>query len=66
MSTLPLTQTQKLELYYWMRLTRTFDDMMVAYWKQGKGLGGTFSQRGHEATSVGAGYALAPEDIVAE
>ena len=65
MSTLPLTQTQKLELYYWMRLTRTFDDMMVAYWKQGKGLGGTFSQRGHEATSVGAGYALAPEDIVA-
>lgn len=63
MSTLSLTQ--KLEIYYWMCLTRTFDDNMVAYWKQGKGLGGTFSQRGHEATSVGAGSALAPEDIVA-
>lgn len=65
MSTVSLTQTQKLELYYWMCLARTFDEMMVAYWKQGKGLGGTFSQRGHEAISVGAGYALAPEDIVA-
>lgn len=60
-----LSLTQKLELYYWMCLARTLDESMVAYWKQGKGLGGTFSQRGHEAISVGAGYALAPEDVVA-
>ncbi|NJN84655.1 MAG: thiamine pyrophosphate-dependent dehydrogenase E1 component subunit alpha, partial [Caldilineaceae bacterium] len=60
-----LTREQKLELYYWMRLTRTYDDMMVAYWRQGRGLGGVFSQRGHEAVSVGSGYALAPEDVVA-
>lgn len=60
-----LSVAQKLELYYWMRLTRTYDDMMVAYWRQGRGLGGVFSQRGHEATSVGSGYALAPEDVVA-
>jgi pyruvate dehydrogenase E1 component alpha subunit len=65
MSSIPLNREQRLELYYWMRLTRTFDEMMVAYWKQGKGLGGTFSQRGHEAISVGAGYALGPEDVVA-
>jgi TPP-dependent pyruvate/acetoin dehydrogenase alpha subunit len=38
---------------------------MVALWKQGHGMGGTFSQRGHEAISVGAGYALAPDDVVA-
>ena len=56
---------QKLELYYWMRLTRTFDDRMVALWKQGRGIGGTFSQRGHEAISVGVGYALGPDDVVA-
>jgi pyruvate dehydrogenase E1 component alpha subunit len=56
---------QKLELYYWMRLTRTFDEQMVAYWKQGRGVGGVFSQRGHEAISVGTGYALQPEDVVA-
>ncbi len=28
-------------------------------------MGGTFSQRGHEAISVGAAYALAPDDVIA-
>ena len=60
-----LTPAQQLELYYWMRLTRAFDDRMLSHWKQGRGVGGTFSQRGHEAISVGAGYALGPDDIVA-
>ncbi|MCB0061824.1 MAG: thiamine pyrophosphate-dependent dehydrogenase E1 component subunit alpha [Caldilineaceae bacterium] len=60
-----LSQEQKLELYYWMRLTRTLDEMAVALWKQGRGVGGMFSQRGHEAISVGTGYALAPDDVVA-
>jgi len=60
-----LSPAQQLELYYWMRLTRTFDERMLAYWKQGKGVGGTFSQRGHEAISVGAAYALEPDDRVA-
>ena len=65
MTETPLTRDQKLELYYWMRLTRTFDEMMVALWKQGRGVGGMFSQRGHEAISVGTGFALAPDDVVA-
>jgi len=60
-----LTRGQRLDFYYWMRLTRTFDERMVALWKQGRGVGGTFSQRGHEAISVGAGCALGPDDIVA-
>ncbi len=60
-----LTDAQRLELFYWMILTRTFDERMLAYWKQGKGVGGTYSQRGHEAISVAAGFALAPDDIVA-
>ena len=60
-----LTTEQKLELYYWMQLTRTFDERMLAHWKQGRGIGGTFSQRGHEAISVGAAYALGPDDVVA-
>jgi TPP-dependent pyruvate/acetoin dehydrogenase alpha subunit len=60
-----LTHNQKLELYYWMRLTRTLDEMAVALWKQGNGVGGMFSQRGHEAISVGTGYALGPDDVVA-
>jgi pyruvate dehydrogenase E1 component alpha subunit len=65
MATFELDNQQKLEIYYWMRLTRTYDDMMVAYWRQGRGMGGVFSQRGHEAISVGTGYALEPEDVVA-
>jgi len=60
-----LTAAQRLELYYWMRLTRTFDEMMVALWKQGRGVGGTFSQRGHEAIGVGSAYALAAGDFIA-
>ena len=60
-----LDRNQRLELYYWMRLTREFDERVVARWKQGQGLGGVFSQRGHEAISVGSGYAMAPDDVVA-
>lgn len=65
MANYELTREQKLEIYYWMRLTRTLDEMAVALWKQGRGVGGMFSERGHEAISVGTGYALAPEDVVA-
>src|SRR5262245_62928546 len=59
-----MTTTQLRELYYWMQLTRTFDERMLAHWKQGRGVGGTFSQRGHEAISVGAAYALGSSDVV--
>ncbi len=55
----------QIEMYAWMKLARTFDEQMVAMWKQGRGLGGTFSGRGHEAIGVGAGMALGPDDIVA-
>ncbi|NND04177.1 MAG: thiamine pyrophosphate-dependent dehydrogenase E1 component subunit alpha [Acidimicrobiia bacterium] len=37
----------------------------MSMWKQGRGVGGTFSGRGHEAIAVGAGYALGPDDVVA-
>jgi pyruvate dehydrogenase E1 component alpha subunit len=60
-----LTNRQRLDLYRWMRLTRTLDDTMVAMWKQGRGLGGTFSGRGHEAISVTMGMALGPDDVIA-
>jgi pyruvate dehydrogenase E1 component alpha subunit len=60
-----LTNDQRLELYYWMLLTRVFDETMVTMWKQGRGVGGTFSQRGHEAISVGAAFTLTPDDVIA-
>jgi pyruvate dehydrogenase E1 component alpha subunit len=60
-----LDEATKLNLAYWMRLARTLDDAVMAMWKQGRGVGGTFSGRGHEAIAVGAGYAMGTADVVA-
>lgn len=50
--------------HYWMRFTRAFDDRLDLLFKQGKLVGGLFSQRGHEAISVGAALALGPDDVI--
>lgn len=60
-----LNRDQLLDLYYWMRLTRAVDERLMLLYNQGKILGAAFSQRGHEAISVGAAYALGPEDVIA-
>jgi pyruvate dehydrogenase E1 component alpha subunit len=54
-----------LRALYWMRLARAFDDRVVTLHKQGLIAGGSFSQLGHEAISVGAALALGPDDVVA-
>ncbi len=51
--------------HYWMRLARAFDDRVIALHKQGRIAGGSFSQLGHEAISVGAALALEPGDVAA-
>lgn len=56
---------ERLELYRWMRLTRTLDNQVMTMWKQGRGVGGTFSGKGHEAIAVGATAALRDDDVVA-
>lgn len=61
----PLPDELRRDLLYWMLLTRTLDDQLAALWKQGRGVGGTFNQRGHEAISVGTGAALASGDVAA-
>jgi pyruvate dehydrogenase E1 component alpha subunit len=48
-----------------MRLTRAVDERLLLLYNQGLIPGAAFSQRGHEAISVGAAYALGPEDIIA-
>lgn len=60
-----LTDAQRLELYYFLCLSRRFDERMVSLWKQGRGLGTSFSSRGHEGVSVGCGYALQQKDMAA-
>lgn len=54
----PLTREQKLELYYYMRLTRTLEERLVNLYRQTKVIGGLFRSLGQEADSVGAAYAL--------
>ena len=63
--TAQLSSAQLIEVYGWMKLTRMLDDRVMALWKQGRGVGGAFSCRGHEAIAVGAGFALGPDDVVA-
>ena len=53
-----LTREQKLELYYWMRLTRSLEERLVNLYRQTKVIGGLFRSLGQEADAVGSAYAL--------
>jgi pyruvate dehydrogenase E1 component alpha subunit/2-oxoisovalerate dehydrogenase E1 component alpha subunit len=53
-----LTRSQLLELYYYMRLTRTLEERLVALYRQTKVVGGVFRSLGQEADAVGSAYAL--------
>ena len=62
---MPPTEDELLELYYFLLLTRRLDERCEALFKQGLIPGTIFSQRGHEAISVGSAAALNPADVVA-
>jgi TPP-dependent pyruvate/acetoin dehydrogenase alpha subunit len=55
---------RKLELYYWMRLTRTLEERLVALYRQTKVVGGLFRSLGQEADAVGSAYALERRDVL--
>ena len=59
-----LTLERKLELYQWMRLTRTLEERLVALYRQTKVVGGLFRSLGQEADSVGSCYALESRDVM--
>ena len=59
---LPLEQ--KLALYYWMRLTRTLEERLVALYRQTKVVGGLFRSLGQEADTVGSCFALESRDVM--
>jgi TPP-dependent pyruvate/acetoin dehydrogenase alpha subunit len=60
-----LTRQQYLDLYYYMRLNRGVEDMMVKLFRQNKIVGGLYSSLGQEAISVGTAYALEKKDWLA-
>ena len=59
-----LTAAQRLELYYWMRLTRSLEERLVNLYRQTKVVGGLFRSLGQEADAVGSAYALEKSDVL--
>ena len=60
-----LSRDQLLDLYYWMRLTRTLEERLVNLYRQTKVVGGLFRSLGQEACAVGSAYTLRREDVLA-
>ena len=59
-----LSSAQRLELYYWMRLTRSLEERLVNLYRQTKVVGGLFRSLGQAADAVGSAYALRREDVL--
>ncbi len=59
-----LSRDQLLELYYWMRLTRSLEERLVNLYRQTKVVGGLFRSLGQEADAVGSAFALEPRDVL--
>src|SRR6266568_3360926 len=53
-----LSADQLLEIYYFLRLTRTLEERLVALYRQTKVIGGLFRSLGQEGESVASAYAL--------
>lgn len=53
-----LTREQLLEIAYYLRLTRTLEEKLVALFRQTKVIGGLYRSLGQEGESVAAAYAL--------
>ncbi len=57
-----LDRSQLHELYYYMKLTRSLEERLELLFRQGRLVGGLYRSLGQEAESVGAAYALGPDD----
>src|SRR4051812_25501504 len=58
MDTYGLTREQLLDIDYYLRLTRTLEERLVALFRQSKVIGGLYRSLGQEGESVAAAYAL--------
>src|SRR5438445_6244086 len=59
-----LTPEQLLEMFYWLKLIRAFDERLSILVRQGQVKSGVYTGIGQEAIIVGTGYALRKEDYV--
>jgi len=59
-----LENSQLLELYRYLKLTRLVEERLVNLYRQTKVVGGVFRSLGQEATAVGSAYALERNDFI--
>src|SRR5947209_15377195 len=59
-----LPRERQLELYSYMKLNRMVEERLGNLYRQNQVVGGLYSSRGQEATSVGSAYALEPQDYL--
>jgi pyruvate dehydrogenase E1 component alpha subunit/2-oxoisovalerate dehydrogenase E1 component alpha subunit len=60
-----LTREQRLEVFYYLRLTRDVEERLTTLYRQSKVVGGLYRSLGQEGESVASAYALGPEDALA-
>jgi TPP-dependent pyruvate/acetoin dehydrogenase alpha subunit len=60
-----LAPEQLLEMYYWLRLIRSFDERLSVLVKQGRVRSGVYTGIGQEAIIVGTCFGLRKEDFIA-
>src|SRR5882672_5403604 len=60
-----LSTEQLLEMFYWLKLIRAFDERLSILVKQGKVRSGVYTGIGQEAIVVGTCYGLRKEDFIA-
>lgn len=63
-SPVSLSNPERLEIYYYLRLTRECDNAILRLYRQGKIVGGAYTSYGNEATAVGSAYALEDHDYI--
>lgn len=54
-----------LDMYYYLKFTRRFEERLRSMYRQGKIMGGVYLSRGQEAIPVGYSLAMAKEDVIA-
>src|SRR5438477_808592 len=59
-----LSAEQLLEMFYWVKLIRAFDERLSILVKQGKVRSGVYTGIGQEAIIVGTCFGLRPEDYI--
>jgi pyruvate dehydrogenase E1 component alpha subunit len=60
-----LAPEQLLDMFYWLKLIRAFDERLSVLVRQGQVRSGVYTGIGQEAIVVGTGYALRKEDYIA-